>query len=185
MRRFPDGVSAAVEIQSSSIHGQGVFALRPFQAGESVLAIDDSRIVDETRPLRPELEEWDHHCDYLADGRVVLMAAPERHINSSCDPNTYVQTRDEVRYVLARRAIAAGEEITYDYIINCHGGDVWTCVCGSPHCRGEVPSSFFELPDADLIRYLPLLDTWFVDEHTLRIRQLCRRLRAACGDEGR
>ena len=93
------------------------------------------------------------------------MPSPERHINSCCDPNTYVKTIDGVRHVVARRQVKSGEEITYDYIINCHGGDVWQCSCGSPRCRGRIVSSFFELPLGWQLEYLPLLDGWFVEEH--------------------
>ena len=46
------------------------------------------------------------------------MQSPERHINSCCDPNTYVKTINGVRHVAARRPIDSGEEITYDYIID-------------------------------------------------------------------
>ncbi len=55
----------------------------------------------------------------------MLMPSPERHINSSCDLNTYVKTINGVRHVAARRFIKSGEEITYDYFIDCHGGIVW------------------------------------------------------------
>lgn len=79
-------------VSESRIHGLGVFAGREFAEGEIIRAIDDSRIVDDGHPLRPEAGEFDYHCDYLAGGRVVLMASPERHINSSCDPNVYVKT---------------------------------------------------------------------------------------------
>lgn len=167
-----------VIVATSDIHGTGVFATRGFSTGETVLIIDDSRVVDTDHPLRPELGEFEHHCDYLADGNVVLMQAPERHINSSCDANTYIITRDEGRHVVARRAIRAGEEITYDYIINCHGGLVWQCHCGSPRCRGTVVSSYFDLPLDLQLEYLPLLDNWFADEHREKVdalRQLGER----------
>ncbi len=166
-----------VYLAESEIHGTGVFAARDFREGETVLAIDDSRVVDAEHPLRPELGEHDYHCDYLAGGRVVLMPAPERHINSSCDPNTYAEYVGERRHVIARRPIRAGEEITYDYIINCHGGIVWQCACGSPRCRGTVPSSFFELPVARQLEYLPLLNDWFVAEHRAEVEALRARAR--------
>ena len=156
---------ADVLVAASAIHGQGVFAARAFEAGETVLTLDDTRIVDDAHPLRPELGEYEHHCDYLAGGTGVLMQTPERHINSCCDPNTYVKTLGGLRRVVARRPIAAGEEITYDYILNCHGGAVWRCLCGSPRCRGVIVSSFFDLPAALQREYLPLLDAWFAEEH--------------------
>src|SRR5437773_2586761 len=99
---------ANVSVKASPIEGQGVFAAADFRQGERILAIDDSRVVTEEAPLR----EDPRHCDYLAAGRVVLMQPPERHINHSCDPNAYVRTIDGVRYVLALRDIAMGEEIT-------------------------------------------------------------------------
>ncbi len=163
---------ADVIIAESKIHDLGVFAARDFKAGETVLIIDDSRLVDDRHPLRPELGEYDYHCDYLAGGKVVLMQSPERHINSSCDPNTYVKTIGGVRHVIARRPIRWGEEITYDYIINCHAGDVWRCNCGSPHCRETIVSSFFELPLELQFEYLPLLDEWFVEEHRDKVEAL-------------
>ena len=158
-----------VIVASSPIHGLGVFAGRDFTLGETVLVIDDSRTVDAEHPLHSELGEDEVHCDYLAGGRVVLMRYPERHINSSCDPNTYVVTRNLLRHVIALRHIRRGDEITYDYIINCHGGAVWQCYCGSSRCRGIIVSSFFELPLELQQEYLPLLDEWFIKEHQEKV----------------
>jgi len=163
---------ADVLVNPSPIHGFGVFAARDFAKGETVLVLDDSRVVDEAHPLRTEAGEFDYHCDYLAGGKVVLQPSPERHVNSSCDPNTYVKTVRGVRRMLARRAIRAGEEITSDYIINCHGGIVWRCNCGSEQCRLVIPSSFFELPAELQLKYLPLLDDWFVEEHKEEVARL-------------
>jgi SET domain-containing protein len=163
---------ADVYVSESRIHGVGVFAARDFAAGEVALRIDDSRIVDADHPLRPELGEREYHRDYLAGGRVVLMQWPERHINSSCDPNTFVKTVDSARYVVTRRAVKANEELTYDYIIDCHGGEIWNCNCRSPRCRGTVPGSFFELPRETQREYLPLLNEWFVNEHRDKVEIL-------------
>ncbi|HYO91824.1 MAG TPA: SET domain-containing protein-lysine N-methyltransferase [Pyrinomonadaceae bacterium] len=164
-----------VLVARSKIHGLGVFARRDFAEGEIILAIDDTRVVDDEHPLRPELGEQSYHCDYLANGRVVLMRSPERHINSCCEPNTYVKTVDGKRYVVARKPIKSGEELTYDYIIDCHGGIVWRCSCGSQRCRGTIVSSFFELPLELQIEYLPLLNGWFIKEHPDEIETLKRR----------
>src|ERR1041384_4197057 len=103
-----------VIVAESKIHGLGVFATRDFTQAEIILAIDDTRLVDDEHPLRPEFGEYSYHCDYLAAGMTVLMRSPERHINSCCDPNTFVETIDGTRYVVARRPIRSGEEITYD-----------------------------------------------------------------------
>jgi SET domain-containing protein len=176
---------ADVYVKESGIHGRGIFAAREFAAGETVLVLDDSRVVDAEHPLRPELGEYEYHCDYLEGGKVVLQGFPERHVNSSCDPNTYALRRGGENRVIARRAIRAGEEITSDYIIDCHGGIVWQCNCGSPRCRKIVPSSFFELPFEAQLEYLPLLNEWFVNEHREEVEAL-RRLAeggARAGDD--
>jgi SET domain-containing protein len=165
---------ADVYVAESGIHGMGVFAARAFAAGETVLVLDDSRVVDEAHPLRPELGEYEYHCDYLEGGKVVLQGEPERHVNSSCDPNAYARRKGGEGVVVARRAIHAGEEITCDYIIDCHGGFVWQCNCGSRRCRRVVPSSFFELPVESQLEYLPLLNEWFVAEHRAEVEALQR-----------
>ena len=157
---------ADVVVADSAIHGIGAFATRAFQRGETVLIIDDSRIVDETHPLRPELNEHEWHCDYLAGGAVVLMREPERHINSSCDPNTFVKTIGGHRHVIALRDIPAGSEITYAYIVNTFGGAVWECrLRGGAVCRTRSVE-FFELPVDRQLEYLPQLEGWFKDEHS-------------------
>ena len=166
---------SAVRVGPSGIHGLGVFTTRGIDAGATVLGIDDSRIVDAVHPLRAARGEYPYHCDYLAEGRVVLMASPERHINSSCEPNTFVEWRDAGRHVVARRALDEGEEITYDYMIDCHGGQPWICQCGSPRCLRSMPSSVFDLPVAALCARLPYLSHWFVVEHAELVEDARRR----------
>lgn len=165
---------ADVDVSESGIHGVGVFASRDFAEGETVLVMDDSRVVDEGHPLRPELGEYEYLCDYLEGGKVVLQGYPERHVNSSCDPNAFARRRGGVSVIVARRRIRAGEEVTCDYIIDCHGGIVWHCNCGSPRCRRVVPSSFFELPVEAQLEYLPMLNDWFVAEHREEVEALRR-----------
>ena len=161
-----------VAVRSSAIQGLGVFAARPFRKGAVVQVIDDSRIVDDLHPLGSGDDA--RHCDYLEAGKVVLMRPPERHINHSCDPNTYVKTLDGRRLVIALRDIPAGEEITYDYCINSGGDTVWTCHCGAARCRGEIHSDFFHLPLELQREYLPLLDDWFRRERSDEVDRLTR-----------
>jgi uncharacterized protein len=165
---------ADVFVAESKIHGLGVFAARRFTAGETVLLMDDSRIVDPEHPLRLELGEYECHCDYVEGGKVILQASPERHINSSCDPNAYAKRDGGLSQVIARRPIKAGEEITYDYLLDCHGGDTWQCNCGSPRCRGTIVSSFFELALGLQLEYLPYLNEWFIREHRDKVEALRR-----------
>ena len=162
-------------VQESSINGMGVFALENIAKGEIILAIDDSRVLTPELPLDESKGEFEYHCDYLADGKVVLMQFPERHINHSCDPNTFVKTILGVRYVFALRPIAAGEEVTYDYCINGFGDTLWQCNCGSSRCRKTIHSDFFHLPSDLQVEYLPLLDDWYIEEYKDKVQSLLEK----------
>jgi len=164
-----------VVVRQSSINGKGVFALKDIARGELVLAIDDARLVTDESPLDASKGELEYHCDYLADGKVVLMPFPERHINHSCDPNTYVKTLLGVRYVFALRPIRAGEEVTYDYCINGFGDTLWQCNCGSARCRKTIHSDFFHLPYELQVEYLPLLDDWYIEEYKDKVQELLKK----------
>jgi hypothetical protein len=158
----------------SPIHGTGVFSSSRLSPGEIVLRIDDSRVVTEADPLDPAKGDLEHHCDYLAGGKVVLMQPPERFINHRCDPNVYIRTIAGDRHVVALREIRPGDEITYDYCVNGDGETEWTCTCGSPACRNHHLSGFFHLPIDVQARYLALLEDWFVAEHRDEVDSLKR-----------
>jgi uncharacterized protein len=168
---------ARIDVRESRIHGRGVFAADHMRPGEIVLTIDDSRVVTEADPLEPEKDEHERHCDYLSGGKVVLMQPPERFINHRCDPNTYVRTINGQRYVIALTEIRPGEEVTYDYCVNGDGDTEWSCSCDSPDCRKLHLSGFFHLPESVQIRYLALLDDWFVAEHQEEVEVLKGRIR--------
>ncbi|RPJ21522.1 MAG: SET domain-containing protein-lysine N-methyltransferase [Chloroflexi bacterium] len=163
---------AKVTVKQSSINGMGVFALENISNGELILAIDDSRIVTPELPLIESKDEFEYHCDYLAGRKVVLMQLPERHINHSCNPNTFVKTILGVRYVFALRPIPVGEEVTYDYCINGIGDTLWKCNCGSARCREDIHSDFFHLPYDLQVEYLPLLDSWYIEEYKEKVQKL-------------
>jgi hypothetical protein len=166
---------ANVVVKESPMNGLGVFALENISKGEMLVVIDDSRVVTDEFPLDAFAGEFEYHCDYLADGRVVLMQFPERHINHSCDPNTFVKTILEIRYVFALRPIALAEEITYDYCINGFGDTLWECNCGSPRCRKNIHSDFFHLPYDLQVEYLPLLDSWYIEEYKEKVQKLLEK----------
>jgi len=67
-------------------------------------------------------------------------------VNHSCDPNTYELFEEGSAYLVARREIAAGGEITCDYNINIANGTAWPCQCGAIRCQGQVVGDFFRLP---------------------------------------
>jgi SET domain-containing protein len=60
-----------------------------------------------------------------------------RFINHSCDPNTFIRCTPQRAEFYARRAIAAGEELTCDYGESQHNGTL-ACRCGARACRGFI-----------------------------------------------
>lgn len=166
---------ADIEVGPSRIEGFGLFASRPFQPGERIATVHVVREVTPEAPIREDLGERLDHCAY-PDGRVVLIAYPERHTNHSCDPNAYERFEGNRSFLVARRPIAAGEEITLDYNINITNGTAWPCRCGAARCRGIVEGEFFALPLDWQREYRPLLAGWFVRRNRDRIAELDSRV---------
>lgn len=164
----------AVFTATLSINGMGVFASTYFQKGALILAIDDTRVVDEDHPLNIDEGDSETYCDWLGD-TVVLMQAPEKYINHACDPNTFVKTINGIRYVMALKNIEPNQEITYDYCINGYGDIVWNCNCNTARCRKTIHSDFFHLPLSIQIEYLPLLDSWYCERYKNQIQKLIQQ----------
>lgn len=158
----------AVKVKPSKIQGKGVFATKDFKIGDIILDIDDSHVVKNFSRLSKQDQD---HCDYLGD-KTVLMQSPEKYINHSCDPNTFVKTIKGIRRVMALRDIPKGQEITYDYAINGYYESHDPCHCGAKNCRQVINCDFFQLPKSIQHQYLPLLDDWFVKRFVNRIKQI-------------
>jgi SET domain-containing protein len=160
-----------VDVRESPIEGLGVFAARLFRGGDRIRRVNVLREITADARLREDLGERQDHCDY-PDGRVVLLGFPDRHVNHSCDPSAYVLYEGDAVYLVARRDIAAGDEITCDYNINISGGTSWPCNCGAVRCRGTTVGEFFGLPPEIQREYRALLADWFVHRHAERLARL-------------
>jgi len=128
---------SGLRVIRSSIDGYGVIATRPFAAGELIAEVDGVAWRDEDN-----LD--DRYSLWIADGLYFDMVDQTRWINHSCDPNAEVDTSGESpaaggqvwARIVAKRAIAVGEEIAYDYAFPAHLAE--PCRCGSPRCRGMI-----------------------------------------------
>lgn len=116
----------------TSAHGQGVFASRPYAAGETILVFTGEELTTAQALSRGVT----HHCLDIGGGRQLYVDPPARFVNHGCDPNAGL--RDAVT-LAALRAISAGEEIRFDYS-TCVPEPSWSlkCRCSSPLCRGLV-----------------------------------------------
>jgi SET domain-containing protein len=129
----------AVDVAASRIDGQGAFAAEPIPPrlkigeirGESI-SVQEARI-RATRTERIMIVEVSPRkaIDFSRS------SDPMRYTNHSCRPNARMTIRNGRVEFYARRAIAAGEEITVDYGDTHHEGRL-ACRCGAPGCRGAL-----------------------------------------------
>jgi uncharacterized protein len=134
------------EVRPSPIQGNGMFASQPIHAGEVVVMIGGTIMTEHefrayiltvSRFNAVQIGEETHLVD--------LPTAPGG-MNHSCDANLWM--RDEVT-VVARREIAAGEELTQDYALYTTS-PAWTmqpCCCGSSTCRQVVTGNDWQRAD--------------------------------------
>jgi SET domain-containing protein len=121
-----------VEVRQSGIQGRGLYALRAFAQGETVLKWDLSHTIPNEE--LSSLSESERRSTHPLDAQnTLIVQAPERFVNHSCNNNTEVRNYCDI----AIRGIEAGEEITSDY--GSDGAVVsFECACGSDNCRKVI-----------------------------------------------
>jgi SET domain-containing protein len=128
--------SPKTALHRSSIHGRGLFAVRPIARGE-IVAIKGGHILDRDtlRRARARIAESYLQIDdgfYIGALRPAEVRRNKIFINHSCEPN--LGLRGQITFV-ARRAIKAGEELTYDWAMEENSPALTRCTCGQPSCR--------------------------------------------------
>jgi len=134
-------------LRASTLGGQGLVAVAPIPRHELV-AIWGNRIMTtvEMWALPENLQDFpvqlwhDQFVGPMADDEI----EPVDYMNHSCAPNCGV--RGSV-VVVARRDIAVGEELTFDY--GTTDTDRWTleCGCAAAACRGRMTGEDWRVPE--------------------------------------
>jgi len=125
----------------SRIHGQGIFARVDIPAGTELVEYAGPRVsVDEGKRLAEAGNVYLFRANRreFIDGSVGWNLA--RSANHSCAPNAEAVSVSGAIWLRARRAIARGEEITYDYGYSFRDEPV-PCACGAPACAGVIVAS--------------------------------------------
>jgi hypothetical protein len=128
LRRMADGT------------GDGVLATRSFATGETVMV----------GFLIGPLTGNDSHATQIGPDRWARHGGLGPMVNHSCDPNCGVRLNDADAFdFVARRSIAAGQELTFDYAMRNFTIDHFpaSCLCGTSRCRGSV-TGWKDLPAA-------------------------------------
>jgi SET domain-containing protein len=126
-------------IQKSTIEGRGLFTDSPIAARTKVGEFTGEHIaVREARRRarnRKRIAIVELNCKEAIDGCV--RGGPFRYINHSCSPNVFIRVAYDRVEFYAKRDIAAGEEMTVDYGVSHHNGQL-RCKCKSLQCRDFI-----------------------------------------------
>ena len=139
--------------------GLGIFAARPFWAGEVVMVDEDGdyyRNVVSYQELRRRGYDLDITLQVGPDAFKLPNGNLDDFTNHSCDPNTGIRLTDRGMIVVALRDVAAHEELTYDYSTYLNNPyESLRCLCGAANCR-TVVCNFSTLPAELRHRYQAL-----------------------------
>jgi len=137
-----------LRFDKSQVHGWGVFAEEPINAGGMIIeyrgeiignAVADKR---ELEYQRAKLDDYMFRIDAYTVCDATILGNVARYINSSCSPNCHTQiiTAGENKRIViyAKTDINIGEELCYDYKFSLEYDPAQRilCHCGSNECRG-------------------------------------------------
>ena len=129
-----------LELKASDIHGTGLFA---------TLAVSDNQFVSVFvgRKCKKVTKRNLSIAVSIPNGMYLVPTGDHKHINHSCDPNCVLQKweyRNSEKYsIRSIRAIASGEEITFDYGYAVDGCTCLTAAC-SNLIRFKTIDEFFQ-----------------------------------------
>ncbi len=141
---------SAIVVRRSRVHGHGVFATRDIRKGEVIDEFTGERIshAEANRRCRHRDVNDNHTFFFTVSARTVIDARHEgndtRFINHRCDPNCEPQIRRGRVFIVAIRAIRAGDELGFEYNIGREDDDppnvdeIYACRCGARRCRGTI-----------------------------------------------
>ncbi len=137
-RRGAHHLADGLVARRSPSEGYGVFTTRPVFRG-SLLCVWGGRIIDTARMLTLP-EDRRRYAVQIDDDRYLVtpisgLGAADL-VNHACDPTALLAGANTL---VARRDLAAGDEVTYDYATsdaNPYLG--FACRCGAAACRGQV-----------------------------------------------
>ncbi len=139
-----------IQTRRSGVHGKGVYAVIDLAEGETLIEYVGQIITwDEALRRHPHDPSDPNHTFYFHIDETHVIDAKfggnsSRWINHSCDSNCEAEVDDGRVFIRARRNIAAGEELFYDYglvIDEPYTAALkaqYPCWCGAKRCRGTL-----------------------------------------------
>lgn len=140
--------SPKTAVQTSPIHGKGLFAVAGIAAGE-IVAVKGGYVLSAAQwaVLEPSLGSAEIQLAedlFIAPVGQAHREGAMLYTNHSCDPNIAIQGQI---VLVAMRDIAAGEELTHDWATTDDLDYELECRCGSPNCRGTITGRDWMKPE--------------------------------------
>lgn len=143
------------KIKKSKIHASGVFATKNIDKGTKIIEYIGEKVTRKEGDKRSEkrinqyLKSKSHGSVYIFElnSRYDIDGSPlynkARYINHSCNPNCEVDIKNGKIWIVSRKKIKEGEELSYDYGYEFDRDDFkdHKCKCGSKNCVGYIVSS--------------------------------------------
>jgi SET domain-containing protein len=133
-----------ITARRSSVHGKGLFALRPIAAGERLIEYAGELTTWRRAAARQRADAGHTFVFGLSDGRVIDGSRggnSARFLNHACAPNCEaIESGDRV-FIHALADIEPGCELFIDYALVIDGEPTdeirqqYACRCHSPGCR--------------------------------------------------
>jgi SET domain-containing protein len=146
----PPAKPRRIQVRRSGVHGKGVYAVQDIAAGETVVEYvgeiitwDEAQARHPHDPLDPN-HTFFFHIDETRVIDALVGGNSSRWINHSCDANCEADEQNGRIFIRARRDIAAGEELNYDYGLIIEERYTpklkaeYPCWCGTAACRGTL-----------------------------------------------
>jgi SET domain-containing protein len=130
----------SIEIRRSRIHGRGLFARRDIAPASRLIEYVGRRIPKEySHQLCLKRNAYIFRLNDQEDLDGKVSWNPARLINHSCEPNcdAELDSRDHI-WVVSRREISRGEELTWNYGYDIQDFMNYPCSCGAPTCLGYM-----------------------------------------------
>ncbi|ANB76557.1 SET domain-containing protein-lysine N-methyltransferase [Paraburkholderia phytofirmans OLGA172] len=138
-----------VIVRRSSVHGRGVFAIKPLAAAERVLQYKGEITSWRNAVRRHQREGIEGHTFLfgLSDGRVIDGSRGgncARWLNHACAPNCETIEDDGRIFIHTLRSIGAGEELFIEYLLATDDPldeDVraqYACRCAAADCHHSM-----------------------------------------------
>lgn len=151
-RRAHAELSPAIRAGASGIHGHGVYAETAIADGTRIIEYvgeritkaeskrrEARRVTDQRKGREACVTIFNLNRRYDLDGRAAHNVA--RLINHSCAPNCRAEQIRGRIWIVARRDIAIGEELTFDYGYPLKDWSLHPCRCGARLCPGFIVDS--------------------------------------------